>query len=326
MVRGRAAPQRGSFAQAVGLEEWPTWALLSATYGVWAAATFGGGPLWLMMPVLAVAMAQHSSLQHEVLHGHPTKWTWVNEALVALPIGLFIPYGRFRDTHLQHHFDPNLTDPYDDPESNYFYPEDWHKLPRPLAWVLEANTTLAGRMVFGPALGLWFFYRDDLLLMFRMRDPRVALAWALHLPMVALILWLLPAGMLGAYLIAAYAGLSLIRVRSFLEHQAHEHVQARTVIVEDKGFWALLFLNNNLHLVHHAHPQLPWFKLPSVYRARRDRYLRQNRGYLYRNYADVFRRHLFRSKDAPAHPIWHREGRQNPLPPRAQLRGKSGSA
>ena len=52
--------------------EWPTLLLLAATYIVWGAGTL----LWdtsglLSVVVVGVAIAQHSSLQHEALHGHP---------------------------------------------------------------------------------------------------------------------------------------------------------------------------------------------------------------------------------------------------------------
>jgi fatty acid desaturase len=66
--------------------------------------------LWPDFPVLAlglmtVATALHSSLQHEALHGHPTRSAAVNELLVALPLGVFYPYRRFRQMHLGHHND-----------------------------------------------------------------------------------------------------------------------------------------------------------------------------------------------------------------------------
>ncbi len=34
--------------------------------------------------------------------------------------------------HMAHHRDAILTDPYDDPESNYLDPAVWARLPRPL--------------------------------------------------------------------------------------------------------------------------------------------------------------------------------------------------
>ncbi len=98
--------------------EWPTLLVMGLTYVMWGLATT---VLWGVSPVLAVVVTglcitQFSSLQHEVLHGHPFRSTMLNEALVWPALTLTVPYGRFRDTHLAHHFDPNLTDPYDDPE------------------------------------------------------------------------------------------------------------------------------------------------------------------------------------------------------------------
>jgi len=105
------------------------------------------------------------------------------------------------------------------------------------------------------------------------------------------------------YLLAAYLGLSLLKIRTFLEHRAHEKAAGRSVIIEDRGPLALLFLNNNFHAVHHASPRVAWYRLPELYRARRDEVLRRNRGYVYGSYAEVFARHLLRAKDPVAHPL-----------------------
>jgi hypothetical protein len=116
----------------------------------------------------------------------------------------------------------------------------------------------------------------------------VVRGWLLHLPaMAAVILWIaLVADMpLWAYLIAAYAALSILKIRTFLEHQAHERARGRTVIIEDRGPLALMFLNNNLHVVHHMHPKVPWYRLPELYFANREKYLTRNGGYMYRSYA-----------------------------------------
>ena len=94
--------------------EWPTLVMLALTYAVWSAGTMVWDHSALLSIVLtAVAVAQFSSLQHEVLHGHPFENQWINEALVFPALALVVPYVRFKDTHLQHHYDPNLTDPYD---------------------------------------------------------------------------------------------------------------------------------------------------------------------------------------------------------------------
>jgi fatty acid desaturase len=287
--------------------EWPTLALFAATYGLWLVALFWLAPIgpWLAVPLLAWLGAQHSSLTHEVLHGHPFRSPVLNAWMVALPLTLFVPYLRFKDLHLAHHRDEFLTDPYDDAESNFQDPAVWARTGRLMRAVWQAHNTLAGRVLIGPVLGTWTFLRADWA-MVRAGDRRVMLGWALHLPGVAVLLglvWLSPLP-IWAYLAATYGAFGLLRVRTFLEHRAHDKARGRSVVIEDRGPFALLFLNNNFHAVHHCSPTVPWYRLPALYAARRDQYLARNDGYLYRSYAQIFREHLWRAKDPVPHPLW----------------------
>ena len=286
--------------------EAPTWAALLSCYALFAAITASapGAPAGLVYPALAVVIAFHSSLQHEAMHGHPTRSARVNEALVFLPLGLAYPYRRYRDLHLAHHRDARLTDPYDDPESWYVDPAAWAAAPRWLKAALTVNNCLVGRMVIGPLIGFVRFVWTDARAMAAGRRD-VILAWALHgVGAAALFLWLGYCGVSAlGYGLACYGGLALINVRSFLEHRAEERVTGRSAIVEDRGPLALLFLNNNYHAVHHAHPDLPWSALPAKYRAHRDRFLRMNGGYAYASYWSVIRLFAFRPKEPPAHPL-----------------------
>jgi fatty acid desaturase len=307
--------------------EWPTLIVFAAAYALCAFATT---VLWDISPILAVlatavAIAQFSSLTHEVLHGHPFRSQLASEALVFPALSVVIPYLRFKDTHLQHHFDPALTDPYDDPESNYFDPAVWVRLPRALQLLFRFNNTLIGRMLVGPAIGTWVMLTDDLRRM-RAGERRVWLAWALHLPGLALVgLWLTWAAMpLWAYLVAAYLGWSLLKIRTYLEHRAHEAARARTVVIESRGPLSLLFLNNNFHVVHHMHPGVAWYKLPALYFGNRDHYLRRNDSYLYRSYLDIFRQFLFRAKDPVPHPVFPVDKGGAVSDQTAELRGGSG--
>lgn len=287
--------------------EWPTLLLLMATYAVWAAGTW----LWPLSGVLSVivtgvAIAQFCSLQHEALHGHPFRNPHLNHALVFPALALVVPYERFRDSHLQHHHDPALTDPYDDPESNYQDPAVWERMGRPLRFLLRLNNTLLGRMVLGPAIGTWAFIRGDIAL-HRAGDRRILRAWLLNGLGVLLVLGWLAAFTempVWAYVLAAYLGYSLLKIRTFLEHRAHEAFRARTVIIEDRGPLALLFLNNNLHVVHHMHPAVPWYRLPALYAARREHYLRRNEAYVFASYGEIFRRYFLKAKDPVPHPVW----------------------
>ena len=97
---------------------------------------------------------------------------------------------------------------------------------------------------------------------------------------------------------------NILKLRTFLEHQAHERASGRSVIVEKGGVFAFLFLNNNLHVVHHMHPRVPWYRLPALYAANAEHYRRRNGGYVYGSYAEVFRRHFLSRKDPVAHPLY----------------------
>ncbi|WP_322891517.1 MULTISPECIES: fatty acid desaturase [unclassified Yoonia] len=283
--------------------EWPTLLLILGCYGVWLAA------LWLMpLPlgviVAGVAIALHSSLQHEAIHGHPFGAQWMNDLLVWPPLTLVIPYSRFAATHRAHHHDEVITDPYDDPESNYLDPAVWGRLPRAVQVVLGWNNTLAGRLLLGPLVGTASF----LICEWRQDSVEIRRTWMLHVPVMMAVLALVAVSPMPvwAYLLAAYLGLSLLKLRTFLEHQAHVRASGRSVIIEDRGPLAFLFLNNNLHVVHHMHPTVPWYALPALYRSRKDHYLRRNGGYLFRSYGQIFRQYLWRAKDPVPHPLWPR--------------------
>lgn len=288
--------------------EWQTLGLIVLTYAVWALATVWLAALWLPLAIVAtaLAMALHSSLSHEVLHGHPTQNQWLNEALVFVAIGLFIPYIRFRDTHLAHHIDDNLTDPYDDPETNYMDPAVWAKMSPVMQTVLRFNNTLLGRLLIGPVVAQLNFMGADWRLI-RAGQSGVAAAWVWYfVGIVPVALWLAYVAQmpLWAYVLAAYIGLSILKIRTFLEHRAYAQVKGRTVVIEDQGWLAFMFLNNNFHLVHHLHPRMPWYELPRMYFDDPDRFLSQNDGYRYASYGEVFKRYLLKAKDQVPHPIW----------------------
>ena len=288
--------------------DWPTLALMAGVMTVWTLALLlpeGWGAVAFVLLVLALTM--HSSLSHELLHGHPFGVPWAETALGLWQPGLFVPYLRFKRTHLAHHHDANLTDPYDDPESNYLDPDVWASLPLWKQRLLLVNNTLAGRIVLGPLIGMSAFLRSDVSAA-RAGQKVILTDWLVHLPGVAFTLWAVWLSELPiwVYLAACYAALSVLRIRTFLEHQAHDRASGRTVIIEDRGVLGFLFLNNNLHVVHHMYPSVAWYRLWPLYRAQRERFVTRNHGYIYPSYGTVFRRYLWRRKDPVAHPLWRR--------------------
>ena len=289
------------------VREWQTWLLLGGCYAGWALVLLGHrqlGALW--MPAAAVLVTLHSSLQHELLHGHPTRSRPLNELLGFPALGLFVPYRRFRALHIAHHRDERLTDPYDDPESWYLAPEDWRRR-GPLARALLAlNATLLGRMLIGPVLAMHGFWRADGRAILG-GDREITLAWLIHLVALVPVLSVLAVAGIDWWhyaLFVAWPSMSILMVRTFVEHRAHEAVGGRTAVVEAGRLPSLLFLNNNLHAVHHRAPSLPWYELPARWRALRHEVLEENVGYHFPDgYTGVARRWLLRRREPIVHPL-----------------------
>ncbi|MCB1360910.1 MAG: fatty acid desaturase, partial [Rhodobacteraceae bacterium] len=199
--------------------EWPTLGLIVVCYGAWLAAGFWLWPVAsvLALAVMAVTAALHSSLVHECLHGHPTRSRRINEALVSVPLSLAYPFRRYKATHLQHHHDDRLTDPFDDPESYYRARWQYDRFPAWLKTLLRWNNTLLGRVVLGPWLVAGAFFVSEAALI-RSDARGVRLAWALHLPAALLVLalvWVMGIP-LWLYVVAVcWPGLSLIAIRTF---------------------------------------------------------------------------------------------------------------
>ena len=288
------------------LIEWRTVALFLLTYLCFLLLTLSYQwlPWWLILPLGSAVLALYGSLQHEVIHGHPTRFRKFNEALVFPSLWLWLPYALYRDSHLQHHKNELISDPFDDPESFYVSSAAWQtmgRLRRSLYWL---RNTLLGRLVAGPLWVLISFLKGELLLCLQ-GDGYRAKVWSLHLiSVIATLLWLsyceIP--LIVYFLLFIYPSLSLTLLRSFLEHQADPVPAHRTVIVQSQAFFSLLFLNNNLHALHHEQPGIPWYQLPSVWNEDRQNILKRNGGYYYPGYFSIFKQYLLTPKVHPRHP------------------------
>ncbi len=256
-------------------------------------------PIWLTVICLAPILTLYSSLQHEIIHGHPFKAQWMCDLLVIIPFGLLVPYFRFKDTHLAHHHDVNLCDPYEDPETWYQAKEMWEKRSSISQAVFNFNNLLAGRMLLGPLIGMTGFIKCDFKAIIA-GNLHILIKWAFHILGVAALLVLISAYgkmPIWAYFLAAYFAMSLLMVRTFLEHQAHEKVRGRSVIIENGGILAFMFLNNSYHAVHHAYPGYAWYRLPSLFFENRERFLKINKGYAYPTYRAIFKAYFFKRKE-----------------------------
>lgn len=287
--------------------EWPTVMLTLAIYGGFVAVTW----FWQSIPmVLLVALggwviAWHGSLQHEVLHGHPTRIRAVNSAIGWVPLSLWLPYAVYRESHLIHHRNEFLTDPIEDPESSYVTQAAWAQMGSTGQALARFNMTLFGRLTLGPLVMILSFLVSEFHLV-QQGVPGRAGTWGLHLVGVVLVLlWVVVVcGMpLWLYLLGfVYLGAALTRLRSFAEHKFADSYDERTAIVENTPLFGLLYLYNNLHVLHHQRPAMPWYRLPGTYRKSRDELVALNGGLVYNGYFEIVRRFFLTPHDTPRHP------------------------
>ena len=287
--------------------EWQTWLVVFGVYGSWAAliAYYKLLPALPANILLILVTCWFMSLQHELLHGHPTRNKSFNRLLGLLPLSAWYPYDVYRDSHLAHHRDELLTTPGIDPEANYLEAHDYArlgKLKRGLRWSLR---TVAGRLLVGPAVTIPEVWAD-IFTGPRRRGMVAARSWSLHLALLIAVLWWVnrQAGISPLHYLfgIAYPALGLVMLRSFYEHRPAEIAEHRIVVNEAAWPWRLLYLNNNYHAVHHAWPGLAWYDIPALWRDRREAFLQGNGNFHLPGYVHVIWTYAFKPVDSPVHP------------------------
>ncbi len=303
--------------------EWPTVFVGVCVVSGWLMVTTLHRNLHpvVVVVLLGTLLAWSSSFQHELLHGHPTPWRAVNDAIGRVTFELWLPYDQYKRSHLRHHRDEFLTDPVDDPESYYVTAEQWDATSPVMKRVLWANRTLLGRLVIGPVLTipgyLWNQAREVISGNGASGEGDPRKRWAIHAVYAsATISWLVHVGFSWwQYGLAIWISQSYIKMRSFAEHRWMPNGELRTATVSNRGPLALVFLNNNLHTAHHADMRLAWYKLPS-YSRETDAVQRSASGPgWYRSYVALAVRYLVRPFDQPVY-------ENNRFPAREQLEEK----
>ena len=288
-------------------QEWRTWLLVPAVYAAWLLAVAACATRGAMVGAIPLILATcwFMSLQHELIHGHPSRSRRVNRLLGLAPLAVWYPYDLYRRSHLAHHRDELLTEPGIDPESNYIDHATWQGLSRFVRPMWVAQRTVLGRLLLGPAMVIvptWL----DIVRRPLHGDFSQSRSWALHLGLVAAMLFVLDRvagiGPLRYLLTVGYPALGLAMLRSFYEHRPARDAAHRVVINEAGLFWRILYLNNNYHAVHHERPDLPWHLVRRFYVDNRAEVLARNGGFVIAGYLSLLRRHAMTTIDSPVHP------------------------
>ena len=292
-------------------QAWPTWALIVLVYSSWIVLMSHASQLswWLVSPMAAVLLCLHGSVQHELLRGRPSPWRWLNDSLGWMPLSLWIPYFQYRNHHQLHHEIHTITEPGLDPESYYHWPHDWYLKSAMVRLLWQLNYTFIGRMLIGPWLVVGLFIKSETQFFWRGFSQPSSLAtvlhqinWVLHLLLVAGgIMWLNVQGIIWwQYIVlCVWPGLSLTLMRSYAEHRPGDNNHRRCVIIEGSWVTRLLFMNVNIHQVHHEFPHLPWFMVYGHWRRYKQLILVSNGGYFYQNYWSLMKQTMVHPKDSP---------------------------
>jgi fatty acid desaturase len=298
-----AETSHASFRQISG----PTLLVAATIYGGWIALTwwFHALPWWSVLVLGGWIVCWQGSLQHEIVHGHPTRIGWLNTALAIAPLSLWMPYAIYKESHLHHHHTADLTVPGRDPESYYVDSDSWDRTGAFGRALLTFNNTLFGRMTIGPIITVVRLWSDE---------GRQALAgqrdhlwiWVGHAFLITVLSsWVIVVCQIPWWqyvLLFAWPGLSMTLLRSYTEHRPATEFDHRMLIVDSAPPMRLLYLNNNLHALHHSQPNMPWYELPAAYEANRKHILQRNGGFRFSGYVEIARRYLFSAKDSPLFP------------------------
>ena len=251
-----ALPALGVFFGSLGLWVASTVLALSATW-----------PLWLSVPVNAVAAYGLFTVAHDAGHRSLSRHDVVNTWLGRISLAFFAPHASFRVwryIHMQHHRFTN----HDDGRDPDRYTQDGPAWQLPLRWL---TVDLHYLRWYAPHLAK------------RPRGERIELAvtWGLIVAGVAalaaggllveaLVLWLLPARLAVIWLGFAFDFLPHHGLHRTPEEDRFKTTRNRL------GFERLLtplLLYQNYHLVHHLHPTIPFHRYVAVWRRGLPRYL-----------------------------------------------------
>ena len=283
--------------------EWKTLGVIVAVYGLTVLTVVRYDVLtpWLAIPMLAVLGAWHLSMQHELLHGHPFRNQFINDAIGSIPVTLCIPYLAFKKDHHEHH-KSDLTNPELDNESFYVTQEQWDNAGtiRRAAWT--ANRTILFRMFVWTIVSTISYV--TLVLKRAVRNEQGdRLAVVLHVIGVVAVVYLVSLSSMPLWQFAlgtVYGGRILNAIRPFPEHKYQNGVETKTAMIMAGPFMSLLMLNNNLHIAHHDDPKIPWYRVNELSKRVNAVERAREAGVLYEGgYAEVFRKFSFTPVDSP---------------------------
>lgn len=248
----------------VPAKAWPSLCLFFAMGLLWIAGVAAGvsGKAPLAVVVVAITLADYVAftLMHEASHGlFGRRQRLLNQvAGEVCATMLMCRFNGFRQVHLRHH--RHACDPEQDPDT-WAGEGPWWQLP--LRW---ATSDLHYWMVYDRSIKLPTMERRVSRVTLVLWLGALGAALATGHGLDVLLLYVLPARI--ALFVSTY-------FFDFLPHQRPHGVPTQVaphqsaVVVRAGALLDALLLGHTLHLVHHLHPSVPWYRLRRVYRHQR---------------------------------------------------------
>lgn len=242
---------------------WPTIIMVPILWAIWIGATWlaAAGTISLAAGAVintVVFYIIYTPL-HDAIHSSivPRKrgWQWVNTAIgmaSALPIWMF--FHHHRKSHIKHHVRCNFSDDPDTYAIGSFAHGFFIGIPGTLLHYLNPVT----------------LYRECKLFGVKPADTRLTMT--LFAVQTAVVIALIVAGyglqFLVLWLIPWFVG-NLLMLTAFAWFPHHDHSETgryRDTRISLFPMGDVLYLQQNLHLVHHMLPSIPWYRYRAAFK------------------------------------------------------------
>ncbi|MBT9474088.1 MAG: fatty acid desaturase [Pseudomonadota bacterium] len=248
---------------------WPTLILALALpitlLSVIALGFTGALPLWLCTPVLAIVSYAHYTLVHESIHGNvvakPKGAAWINTVVGWIgALGMGMGWPALQRTHVLHHSHTNT-----ERDPDIFVKGTFVQLLR--KWLISASMSLM------PMFTLRFINAERYKRLGTILSPaEIAQVSAVTLFTLALLIAAVATGHVAQWLMLWFlpTRLGMLALNIFFQWLPHHPFdQTERYLNTRASLWpggTFLLLQQNLHLVHHLWPSVPFYNYAPLFR------------------------------------------------------------
>lgn len=248
---------------------WPTLVLALALpitlLSIIALGFTGALPLWVCTPVLAIVSYAHYTLVHEAIHGNvvakPKGAAWINTVVGWIgALGMGMGWPALQRTHVLHHSHTNT-----ERDPDIFLKGTFVQLLR--KWLISAPMSLM------PMFMLRFINAERYKRLGTILSPaEIAQVSAVTLFNLALLVAALATGHIAQWLMLWFlpTRLGMLALNIFFQWLPHHPFdQTERYLNTRASLWAggtFLLLQQNLHLVHHLWPSVPFYNYARLFR------------------------------------------------------------